>query len=184
MKNSTNMFFAMILFFSSIYSTISICQSSDPFVASNFDVPELLETDKFRLRMLTVNDVVKDYDAVMTSIDYLKGVFGPQSKWPSKQLTFEQDLIDLGWHQKEFQRRSSFAYTVMNKEESQCLGCVYIDPTVKEGYDAEVYLWVRESEFKNGLDPILFDAVKKWIEKEWPFKNVAYPGREIEWTKW
>jgi hypothetical protein len=166
MKNSTNMFFAMILFFSSIYSTISICQSSDPFVASNFDVPELLETDKFRLRMLTVNDVVKDYDAVITSVDYLKGVFGPQSKWPSKQLTFEQDLIDLGWHQKEFQRRS------------------YIDPTDKIGYDAEVYLWVRESEFKNGLDPILFDAVKKWIEKEWPFKNVAYPGREIEWTKW
>jgi hypothetical protein len=134
--------------------------------------------------MLTVNDVVKDYDAVMTSIDHLQGVFGPQSKWPSKELTFEQDLIDLGWHQKEFQRRSSFAYTVMNTDESQCLGCVYIDPTAKAGYDAEVYLWVRESEFKNGLDPLLFDAVKKWIEKEWLFNNVAYPGREIEWTKW
>jgi len=159
-------------------------QSTDPFVPPDFRIPEKLEIEKFRLRMLTVNDVVKDYDAVMTSIGHLKGVFGPRSKWPSKELTFEQDLIDLGWHQKEFQRRSSFAYTVMNKEESRCLGCVYIDPTTKVGYDAEVYLWVRESEFKSGLDPILFDAVKKWIKKEWPFKNVAYPGREIEWTKW
>jgi hypothetical protein len=159
-------------------------QSADPFVPHDFNIPEKLETEKFRVRMLTVNDVVKDYDAVMTSIDHLRGVFGPQSKWPSKELTLEQDLIDLGWHQKEFQRRTSFAYTVMNKEESLCLGCVYIDPTHKIGYDAEVYLWVRESEFKNGLDPILFDAVKNWIEAKWPFKKVAYPGREIDWTAW
>jgi hypothetical protein len=184
MKNSIQLFIMMILFFSAISSSISFCQSSDPFVSSNFEVPDILETDKFRLRKLTVNDVVKDYDAVMTSVDNLKGVFGPHSKWPSKDLTFEQDLIDLGWHQKEFQRRSSFAYTVMNLEESQCLGCVYIDPTLKKDYDAEVYLWVRKSEFDKGLDPILFDAVKNWIEKEWPYKNVAYPGREIDWSKW
>ena len=184
MKNSIQIFFSMLLFFSSIYSSISFCQSSDPFVASDFKVPEFLETDKFRLRMLTVNDIVKDYDAVMTSVDHLKGVFGPDSKWPSKGLTFEQDLIDLGWHQKEFQRRSSFAYTVMNLDESQCLGCVYIDPTKKIDYDAEVYLWVRKSEFEKGLDTVLFDSVKNWIENDWPFKNAAFPGREINWSKW
>jgi len=184
MYHSTFLLTITIIFLLVMNSTNLFSQSNDPFIPPDFNIPEKLETEKFRLRMLTVNDVVKDYDAVMTSVDHLKGVFGPQSKWPSKELTFEQDLKDLGWHQKEFQRRSSFAYTVMNKEESQCLGCVYIDPTEKIGYDAEVYLWVRESEFKNGLDPILFDAVKKWIEKEWPFKNVAYPGREIGWTKW
>ncbi len=155
-----------------------------PFVSPEFKVPEVLETDKFRLRMLTIKDVEKDYDAVITSIDHLKGIFGKRDPWPSEDLTLEQDLIDLGWHQKEFQRRTSFALTVMNIEESKCLGCVYIDPTLKIGYDAEVYLWVRKSEFDNGLDPILFDGVKNWIEKEWPFKNVAYPGREIEWTTW
>ena len=173
------MFFLLVVNSSDLFS-----QSTDPFVPPDFNIPEKLETEKFRLRMLTVNDVVKDYDAVMTSIDHLKGVFGPQSKWPSKELTLEQDLIDLGWHQKEFQRRTSFAYTVMNTEETQCLGCVYIDPTHKIGYDAEVYLWVRESEIENGLNSILYDALKKWIEKEWPFKNVAYPGREIDWTTW
>jgi len=157
-------------------------KSTDPFVPPNFKIPEKLEEEKFRLRMLTINDLVKDYDAVMTSVDHLEGVFGPRSEWPSKELTIEQNLIDLGWHQKEFQKRTSFAFTVMNIEESKCLGCVYIDPTLKIGYDAAVYLWVRKSELDNGLDPILFDAVKNWIEKEWPFKNVAYPGREIEWT--
>jgi hypothetical protein len=72
----------------------------------------------------------------------------------------------------------------MNPSESRCLGCVYIDPTRKRGYDAEVYLWVRESELEKGLDPVLFQAVKQWIAKEWPFKTVAFPGREVDWETW
>src|SRR5262245_58847566 len=84
----------------------AMSQSTNPFVPADFRVPEKLETKEFRLRMLTVNDVVKDYDAVMTSVEHLKTIW-PESTWP-EGLTFEQDLIDLGWHQKEFQRRRSF----------------------------------------------------------------------------
>lgn len=153
-------------------------------VPDYFKVPADLKTDKFRLRMLTVDDVVKDYDAVMTSIDHLQGIFGPRSKWPSKDLTFKQDLIDLGWHQKEFQTRSSFAYTVMNPDEIQCLGCMYIFKPTKSGFDAEVYMWVRKSAADEGLDPILYKTVRKWIAEKWPFKKVAYPGREIDWETW
>jgi hypothetical protein len=133
--------------------------------------------------MLTVNDVVKDYDAVMTSVARLKKVFGRNTNWPN-DLTFEQDLIDLGWHHREFQRRKSFAYTVMSPTESQCIGCVYINPTRKREYDAAVYLRVRDSEFEKGLDPILFDAVKEWIANDWPFRKVAYPGRTVDWESW
>jgi hypothetical protein len=121
----------------------AMSQSATPFVPDEFAVPEKLETREFRLRMLTVNDVVKDYDAVMTSIEHLKTVW-PGSDWP-EGLTFEQDLIDLGWHQKEFQRRRSFAYTVVTPSESLVTGCVYINPTRKRGYDAVVYLWARQS---------------------------------------
>lgn len=149
-----------------------------PLVPKDFIVPQLLETDKFRLRMLKVTDVVKDYDAVMTSVDHLQGVLGVGRNWPSKDLTFEQDLIDLGWHQKEFQTRSSFAYTVMNLDESQCLGCMYIFPSGSPEFEVDVFMWVRKSEFDKGLDPILFNTVKDWIKKKWPFKKVRYPGRE------
>ena len=79
--------------------TSSVFSQSTPFVPANFKVPDTLENEYFRIRMLTVNDVVKDYDAVMTSIDHLQEMY-PISSWPSKDLTFEQDLIDLGWHQK------------------------------------------------------------------------------------
>ncbi len=85
-------------------------------VLDDIQVPELFENERVRLRMLTVNDVEKDYDAVMTSIAHLQGVFGPETNWPTDELTLEQDLVDLGWHQKEFQIRSSFAYTVMSPE--------------------------------------------------------------------
>jgi hypothetical protein len=51
-------------------------------------------------------------------------------------MTFEQDLIDLGWHHMEFQMRQSFAYTVMSLDEAVCLGRLYIGPATLRGYDA------------------------------------------------
>src|SRR5262245_626905 len=133
--------------------------------------------------MLTVNDVVKDYDAVMTSVHHLKNVW-PGSGWPSESLTLEQNLIDLGWHQREFQTRRSFAFTVVTPSESKVVGCVYIDPTRKSGYDAAVYLWARKSELAGGLEDRLYAAVRSWIAKDWPFKTVAFPGRDITWESW
>ena len=159
------------------------------FVPDSFDVPAQKETAAFRLRMLTVHDVVKDYDAVMSSVERLTTVFGDNSGWP-KGLTLEQNLIDLGWHQKEFQRRTSFAYTVMNLDETTCLGCVYILPPYRSKspdaneFDAAVFLWVRDSAYAAGLDEKLLAVVKQWIEEQWPFEAVAYPGREIAWGDW
>ena len=143
-------------------------------VPDDFDVPAGMETDHYRLRMLTVNDVVKDYDAVMSSVDHLRGVFDSALQWP-QGLTLEQDLIDLGWHQKEFQKRSSFAFTVMSLDEERCLGCVYIYPS--ETADADVFMWVRQDEHE-ALDRDLFDTVRRWVAEAWPFENVRYPGRE------
>lgn len=150
------------------------------FVPADFDVPTGLETPDFRIRPLLIGDVVKDYDAVMSSADHLQGVFSTEGRWPYG-LTFEQDLIDLGWHHKEFQRRSSFAYTVMSLDEAVCLGCLYINPTELSGYDAEVFCWVRASHV--ALDEALYDALRGWIDTAWPFKAVAYPGRSLSWDK-
>jgi len=35
-----------------------------------------------------------------------------------------------------------------------------------------------------GFDAILFNTIKEWVDNEWPFKKVAYPGREISWEEW
>ena len=165
-------------------STIKF-MSSGNFVPRDFEVPQQLETERLRLRMLKVSDVIKDYDAVMSSVEHLLSTkpFGPRQRWP-RGLTLEQNLIDLGWHQREFQMRSSFAYTVMNHDESQCLGCIYIEPTTHPDYDAMTILWVRQSEVASGLDEHLYQTVKQWISEVWPFDKVAFPGREISWEEW
>lgn len=99
------------------------------------------------------------------------------------KLTLEQDLIDLGWHQKEFQLRSSFAYTVVSLDESRVLGCVYVNRSSNPEYDASVCLWVRQDELATGLDGALFTTVKEWIAQSWHFERVAYPGRELSWQE-
>lgn len=149
-------------------------------VPADFNVPTGLETPDFRVRPLLISDVVKDYDAVMSSAEHLQGVFAPSGSWPDG-LTFEQDLIDLGWHHKEFQRRASFAYTVMSLDEAQCLGCLYINPTDLPGHDAEAFCWIRASHAA-ALDAKLYDVLRAWIETAWPFKAVAYPGRALGWA--
>ena len=152
------------------------------FVPTEFTVPSKLSTADFTLRMLSIDDVDKDYEAVTSSAARLSKVW-PDSGWPAG-LTLKQNLIDLGWHEKEFQNRSSFAYTMVSPDESQVLGCVYFYPTDKVGCDAEVFLWVRESEVANDLDKALFEVVQRWLAADWPFENPAYPGRTISWAHW
>jgi hypothetical protein len=154
-------------------------------VPDGFEAPATLESARFRMRMLSVHDVVKDYDAVMSSVDHLQSTFSRPNgfDWP-EGLTLEDDLIDLGWHQREFTSGYFFAYTVMNPDESRCLGCVYINPTRRTGFDAAVVLWVRADELASGLDDELYGAVRDWIASAWPFENPAFPGREIPAEEW
>ena len=154
-----------------------------PIVAEEFDVPLTLETDRMRLRPLTMADAFKDFDAVMTSEKRLKTVFREDGDWPTG-LTLEQNIMELGWHQTEFELRTSFAYTVVSLDESTVLGCMYIYPTTRGNYEVEVTMWVRESEAESGLDEHLYETVRHWLEQTWPFDNIAYPGRQTSWTEW
>ena len=145
-----------------------------PFVPADFVIPQVLESDHFRLRMLSVEDVDKDYEAVMESRERLFAIDG---SWPREGFTIEENLADLKRHQREFLERIAFAYTVVSLDESHVLGCVYINPEKGDEADARVHMWVRESEYKKGLDPILFKAVKEWLDSAWPFEKVVYPHR-------
>ena len=133
--------------------------------------------------MLTVEDVEKDYDAVMSSREHLRSLASQEDEedtWPEENMTIEEDLADLARHQDEFLKREAFVYTVMSLDESRCLGCVYINPSEKKDFDTEIYLWARTSELKSGLEELLFETVKNWIEEKWPFNKVAFPGVKIE----
>jgi hypothetical protein len=138
-------------------------------VPNGFEIPTVLEHDRFRLRMLSVDDVVKDFDAICDRVDR-EG--RPQLPFVP---TVALNLVDLGWHQKEFELRRSFAYTVVAPDEAQVLGCVYIEPS--ETHDARVWLWVRRSGWDDGLDPLLEAVVREWLEHEWPFETIDWSDR-------
>lgn len=162
--------------------------SSKQFIPDDFEVPALLETEYFRLRMLSVDDVEKDYEAVIESRELLQKMFG--GSWPREGFTLKENLADLEKHQQEFLDRIAFAYTVVSLDEQKVLGCVYINPPKNYKDDTEfvkywrknhpeaiIHMWVRH-EYDKGLDKILFRKVRDWISSEWPFKKVTYPGRE------
>ncbi len=158
--------------------------NAQEFVPADFSVPRLHETDDFRIRPLTVNDLIKDYDAVMTSLQHLRGVFGPESPWPTDTMSLTRNSADLSRHQDEFQRRSSFTYAVMSPDEELELGCIYLFPSKKREYDAVAYYWVRASAYEQGLEPLLGQVLDEWLTDTWPFKSVAFPGRGISWQEW
>lgn len=139
-------------------------------VAEEFDVPADLEHARFRLRKLTIDDVVKDFDAIHDRVDHTG------ARRPAFVATIELNLVDLGWHQKEFELRRSFAYTVVAPDESEVLGCVYVNPS--ETHNAQVKLWVRGSAFDDGLDPVLEETVREWVATRWPFERVTYAERD------
>lgn len=151
-------------------------------VPESFQVPEQLVHPKFIARKLCASDTYLDYIAVMSSIDLIRKTRG--GSWPSPDLSFEEDMIDLAWHQREFEHRSSFAYTVMNPDETECLGCFYLYPA---GYrseadkeaDVDVSFWVTQNAYKHGLYDELYKAIKEWLKAEWPFSHPHWSNKEL-----
>lgn len=152
------------------------------FVPKNFNIPLKFRTDKYKLEVLTPKVGEIDYDAVMSSKERLRSVFARCTEWPKDKMTLKENINDLRRHEQEFLDRKAFAYTVLNLTGDYCIGCVYIEPSSKINFDCEVYLWVRNSEIK--FDPDLYQNIKSWIKTEWPFKNAAFPGRDIAWAEW
>lgn len=151
------------------------------FVSADFEVPLSFSSKKFLLEVLKPIHVHLDYEAVMSSKESLRTVFAEQDEWPADDMSLAENMNDLIMHEKEFKLRKAFAYTVLSPDQSRCIGCLYIEPSIRDGMDAEIYYWLRDDslylmdEFEN--------TIKQWL-KEWPFKNAAYPGREIPWKEW
>jgi hypothetical protein len=138
-------------------------------VPDDFHIPAGIEHERFRLRMLSIDDVVKDFDAICDRVD------SEGSPQPPFVSTVADNLVDLGWHQKEFELRRSFAYTVVAPDESQVLGCVYLNPS--ETHDVRVRMWVRRSAWEQGLDPLVESALRDWLSREWPFQDIDWGDR-------
>ncbi|MBN1301742.1 MAG: hypothetical protein JW995_11055 [Melioribacteraceae bacterium] len=155
---------------------------SHKFVPDDLKVPLSFIKDKYKLELLSPEVAELDYEAVVSSRERLRNVFGENTVWPADNLTLEDNIKDLERHFKEYEQRKAFTYTVLSISGDRCIGCVYIEPSFSPNYDCEVYLWVRDDELE--LDPALYMDIQEWIRQDWPFKNPVFPGREISWKEW
>ena len=155
---------------------------SNNFIANDFNIPTSFVSALYRFEILSPKFAKLDFEAVTTSKERLRGVFGKCTDWPKFDITLEDNIRDLKRHEQEFISKEAFAYSVLTLKSDKCLGCLYIEPSLSKKYDCEVYLWVRDSMIK--LDEILYKEVKDWLKERWPFENVIFPGREITWKDW
>jgi hypothetical protein len=154
------------------------------FVPDDFRVPHQIEQPTYVLRPLTVADVAKDYEAVMSSTQSLRQIFGEHDDWPDEQMTVQENERDLARHQTDFEQRRGFTYTVETSEGDSCLGCVYIYPCDRGDYDARVYYWVRDSVKAHGVEAQVGAFLCQWLREVWPFRRPVFPGRDVSWQEW
>ena len=160
------------------------------FYPGNAVVPETLWTEEFLVRPLRAVDVELDYDAVITSRAELLLKSG--GRWPREGFTLEENLADLIRHEQEHYDRVAFTYTVMNPTETECLGCLYINPLgrllQRVGISVEhlpensayVTFWVRQSRLMDNLDRRLLQALIPWFQTEWTFSQVVFLAQKAQ----
>ena len=151
------------------------------FVPDNFLVPQVFVSAPFRFEVLEPSVAEIDYEAVMSSREHLRNVFREHDDWPPDDMTLAYNITDLARHQREFNERYAFAYTVRESAGDGYWGCVYINPSSTH-FDTQVHLWVSDAALSH--DENLYATVRDWLAKDWPFETVAYPGREIPWPDW
>jgi hypothetical protein len=155
--------------------------SDEPFVPVDFTPPDGLLSGEFRLVPLGPEHNAADYAAWTTSIGHIRATPGfAGSKWPH-EMSEADNRRDLQRHAQDFAERRGFTYSVLSTGTSDVIGCVYIYPRRETPGDTEaehqavVHSWVRAD--RAALDPVLYDAVLAWLNRDWPFHSVEYAPR-------
>ncbi|MBN2054238.1 GNAT family N-acetyltransferase [bacterium] len=146
------------------------------FLPADYPIPPGFETARYHVRPLLAADAVKDYEAVMESVDIIHAAL-LSGRWPADTFTLEQNRRDLAVKERRAAQRRSFTYTIVTPDEERVLGCIYINKGIG-GPDAAVFLWIRRSAQEDGFDAEVEASVRTWIEEKWPFRRVVYPGRQ------
>jgi hypothetical protein len=148
--------------------------TDEPFVPQEFGPPRGLAAPRFVLEPLGPQHNERDYAAWTSSTEHIHATPGfTESTWPH-EMTLAENRGDLERHERDFAGRTGFTYTVLDPDDRDVIGCLYIYP-LKDGPGAQVTSWVRSDRAE--LDEPLAEAVAAWLQADWPLRRVAYQGR-------
>lgn len=142
--------------------------------------------DGFIVRPLVPSDNELDYDAVMSSREFLYH-WEQDPPYPPEDFSVDDNLGDLEEMDDHHRTGMRYIYTVMNSDETQSLGCIYFAPNDDTMYrtadvasrdgtdmstvDATVSFWVRVSTWEDGFERTLLDGVLAWLRDAWTLEN-------------
>ena len=138
--------------------------------------------DGFIIRPLVPSDAALDHEAVMSSREFLFH-WEQDPPYPAEDFSVEANLEDLEQMDREHRNGTRYTYTVMNTDETQVLGCIYLLPNDDRMYrtaevtthdgtdlssvDATVAFWVRVSTWESGFERVLLAALLGWLRDDW-----------------
>jgi hypothetical protein len=62
---------------------------------------------------------------------------------PRSGMTLEENLADLRRQADDFTRGAGYTFTVLDPDDNDVIGCVYLYPSASEEWDVTVQSWVR-----------------------------------------
>ncbi len=153
----------------------------DAFFPDNKEVPKELTFDNIKIRQLLSTDNELDYQAAIES------GFRPES-FP-KDVNLEQ----ISKHELDHNNKIEFAYTILNKDESVCYGCLFVKPISPflkfaffndrmcdhlelEDNDPGISFWITPKGWEQNLFEKILKQLIDWFKNEWPYESLFYLG--------
>lgn len=152
--------------------------TAQQFVTAEFQVPPPT-TARLVVTPLVVGDIWLDFPTCARNAAHIRATVG--GDWPADDLSWEDDLIDLAFHQREHELGRSFAYKIVTPDELDMIGCLYIYPPghpfnssppadLSPDCDAVVNYWVTAPAFAAGVHLEVHEMTEQWI-RMWPFEH-------------
>ena len=158
---------------------------SAPFVPADFVPPRGLVTAAFVLEPLGPRHNESDYAAWTSSIAHIQATPGFARRLvAARDDARRESRRSRDARARTSRKRSGFTYTVLDPDDGDVIGCLYIYPLRSDDDGdarrpiagaASVLSWVRADRAE--LDVPLWRAVSAWLEADWPFEHIAYAPR-------
>jgi hypothetical protein len=156
-----------------------------------FDPPRSHEFSLYKLTVLGPTFADLDFHAVKASAENIRHVFGPSNDWPNANITHLENYADLVRHEREFNERVAFAYSLLDRKGELYLGCLYVKPIKskrevdrrKHLFQAQAFLWFSSAQRVIDQTEALVE-IQEWLSNYWPLNSIAWPGRVQGWAEW
>ncbi|MBA7515867.1 hypothetical protein ES705_07912 [subsurface metagenome] len=154
------------------------------FFPKNKEVPTELIFDNIKVRQLKSTDNELDYLAVI------------ESGFRSEGFPKEENLEQITRHEQDHNDRKEFAFTILDKDETVCYGCLFIKPIVPflkfaffndrlfKQWDIEEIapgfsFWITPTGWNLGLYKKLLFELSKWFKSEWVYEKWYLLGMRL-----